>query len=92
MTVLDLTAATAEDVIRALLTLEGLATPAEELEPGDRIVYRSRGVTHDTIVADAHALEHQPGWWSITTTAGDSWHCSGRNRGQYRLARDGSRA
>lgn len=90
MSALDLTEATAEDVIRALLTLEGLAVPAEELRAGDRIVYRRLGVTHETLIADAHPLEtagRRDGWWSITTTAGDSWQCSGRNRSQYRLPR-----
>jgi hypothetical protein len=85
VTTIDLQQATSEDVIRALLTLDGLAVRAEELRPGDRIIYRHCGASHETIVADAHALNNRHGWWSITTTAGDSWECSPRNRGQYRL-------
>jgi hypothetical protein len=85
---IDLQNATAEDVVRALITLDGLRVAAEELRPGDRIIYRRRrGVIHQTIVADAHPLAGHGvhGWWSITTTNGDSWECSPRNTGQYRL-------
>jgi len=53
---IDLQSATAEDVVRALITLDGLTVAAEELRPGDRIIYRRRGVIHETIVADAHRL------------------------------------
>jgi len=82
---IDLQSATAEDVVRALITLDGLTVAAEELRPGDRIIYRRRGVIHETIVADAHQLDRRDAWWSISTTDGDGWECSPRNRGQYRL-------
>lgn len=88
---IDLTTVTEEDVIRALILLDGLAVPASDLHPGDRIVYRRRGVIHQTIVADAHPLDgavqtrREAIWWSITTTNGDTWECSPKNRGQYRV-------
>lgn len=89
---IDLTTVTEEDVTRALILLDGLAVPAADLRSGDRIVYRRGGVIHQTIVADAHPLDGavptRREWWSITTTNGDTWECSPKNRGQYRVYTD----
>ena len=85
---IDLRIMTETDVIDAMILLDGLATPAGELVPGDHIVYRRQGIIHSTEVESVTpAGNFGPDGVTVATIGGDVWSCSPRNRGQYRLAK-----